>query len=142
MWIQKEICLKAKNRGFHLITTEILTQIPELSTFKIGLIHIFMQHTSAGLTLNENADPTVRTDFENYFNHIAPEDEPYYQHMDEGSDDLPAHLKASLLGSSLSIPITEGHLNMGVWQGIYLGEHRNHGGARHLVVTMHGNGYD
>jgi len=142
MWIQKEICLKPKSRGFHLITAEIVAQVSELRLFKIGLIHIFIQHTSAGLTINENADPTVRTDFENYFNQIAPEDEPYYQHLDEGSDDLPAHLKASLLGNSLTLPISEGRLNMGLWQGIYLGEHRNNGDARHLVLTLNGECYD
>ncbi len=142
MWIQKEMTLTARKRGFHLITTEIMTQVPELSTFKIGLIHIFLRHTSASLTLNENADPTVRSDFENYFNHIAPEDEPYYQHLDEGSDDLPAHLKASLLGNSLTLPISEGRLNIGIWQGIYLGEHRDYGGKRHLVLTVNGECYD
>ncbi len=142
MWIQKEMTLTARKRGFHLITAEIMTQVPELSTFKIGLIHIFLRHTSASLTLNENADPTVRSDFENYFNHIAPEDEPYYQHLDEGSDDLPAHLKASLLGNSLTLPISEGRLNIGIWQGIYLGEHRDYGGKRHLVLTVNGECYD
>lgn len=138
MWTQKEIQLKARNRGFHLITDEIFQQLPELKSYKIGLLNILIKHTSASLTINENADPTVRKDFENYFSRTVPEDEPYYLHNDEGSDDLPAHLKASLLGASLNIPITNGCLNMGVWQGIYLCEHRNYGGIRSLVLTLQG----
>lgn len=138
MWTQKEIQLKARNRGFHLITDEIFQQLPELKSYKIGLLNILTKHTSASLTINENADPTVRKDFENYFSSTVPEDEPYYLHNDEGSDDLPAHLKASLLGASLNIPITNGCLNMGVWQGIYLCEHRNYGGIRSLVLTLQG----
>ncbi len=138
MWLQKEIELSAKQRGFHLVTDEILKQLPELKQVSIGLAHIFIQHTSASLTINENADVTVRQDFESYFNRVAPENEPYYRHIYEGSDDLPAHLKASLLGNSVTLPISDGRLNLGIWQGIYLGEHRNHGGGRRLVVTLQG----
>ena len=138
MWIQKEIKLQAKSRGFHLVTNEILNQLPELRNFKVGLLNIFIKHTSASLSINENADPTVRQDFESYFNRAVPEDEPYYTHMDEGSDDITAHLKSSILGSSLSIPITAGKLNVGIWQGIYLCEHRNYGGSRSIVVTAQG----
>jgi len=138
MWHQKEIRLKPRNRGFHLITDEVLSHIPELGSINVGLLNIFMKHTSASLTINENADPDVRKDFESYFNHAVPEDEPYYAHMDEGSDDMPAHLKSSILGSSINIPISKGHLNVGIWQGIYLCEHRNHGGSRTLVVTING----
>jgi secondary thiamine-phosphate synthase enzyme len=136
--IQKEFRLKPRPRGFHLITDEILQQIPELYQIQTGLMHIFIKHTSASLSINENADPTVRKDFENYLNRLVPEDQTYYLHMDEGSDDLPAHIKSSLLGSNLTIPITSGQLNLGIWQGIYLGEHRNQGGARQLVVTVQG----
>jgi secondary thiamine-phosphate synthase enzyme len=138
MWIQKEIHLKPKSRGFHLVTDELLHELPELRNFRIGLMHVFLMHTSASLTLNENADPTVRQDFENYFNRAVPENEPYYRHRDEGTDDLPAHLKSSILGNSLSIPITDGRPGLGTWQGIYLCEHRNHGGSRRLVVTIQG----
>lgn len=138
MWLQKEIRLGPKRRGFHLITQEVMTQLPELTTVAIGLLHVFIKHTSASLTINENADPTVRGDFERYFNHAVPEDEPYYQHVDEGSDDMPAHLKSSILGASVTIPLTSGRLNMGIWQGIYLCEHRNHGGSRTLLVTIQG----
>ncbi len=138
MWLQKEIHLKARNRGFHLITDELLRELPELRNFKVGMMNVFIMHTSASLTLNENADPTVRQDFESWFNHAVREDEPYYIHQDEGPDDLPAHLKASLLGCSLNIPIANGHLRLGTWQGIYLCEHRNHGGSRRIVVTVQG----
>lgn len=138
MWAQKEIRLNGRARGFHLITDDILRHLPELANYKIGLLNIFIKHTSAALTINENADPTVRKDFESFFNHAVPEDEPYYLHNDEGSDDLPAHLKASILGCSLSIPIANGRLNMGVWQGVYLCEHRNQGGSRTLVLTLQG----
>ena len=138
MWLQKQIQLQAKARGFHLVTQEIVRQLPELKQIKVGLMHVFMQHTSAGLTLNENADPDVRRDFESFFNHAVPENEPYYRHVDEGSDDMPAHLKSSLLGCSVTIPITQGRLNMGTWQGIYLCEHRNHGGSRRVVITVFG----
>ncbi len=138
MWTQKVIRLKPRQRGFHLVTDEILSQLPEVRDFKIGLLHVFIKHTSASLTLNENADPTVRQDFESFFNHAVPEDEPYYRHMDEGSDDMPAHIKSSLLGNSLNLPISNGRLNIGIWQGIYLCEHRNHGGSRSLVLTLQG----
>jgi secondary thiamine-phosphate synthase enzyme len=138
MWYQKEFRLKPRNRGFHLVTDEILMQIPELENITIGLLNVFIKHTSASLSINENADPTVRQDFESFFNHAVPEDEPYYKHMDEGSDDLPAHLKTSILGCSLNIPVTKGRLNMGIWQGIYLCEHRNHGGSRSILITLQG----
>ena len=138
MWFQKEIRLKVRTRGFHLITEEILQQLPELKEISVGMLNVFIKHTSAALTINENADPTVRQDFESFFNQTVPEDEPYYKHTDEGSDDLPSHLKSSILGCSLVIPVTNGRLNLGIWQGIYLCEHRNHGGSRELVVTLQG----
>jgi len=138
MWIQKEINLRARARGFHLVTDEILRELPELRNFKIGMMNIFILHTSASLTLNENADPTVRQDFESHFNRAVPEDAPYYLHQDEGPDDLPAHLKASILGASLNIPISNGRPRLGTWQGIYLCEHRNQGGSRRVVVTVQG----
>ncbi len=138
MWIQKEIQLQARKRGFHLVTRDVLEQLPELSQFKTGLLNILIKHTSASLTINENADPTVRGDFERFFSRAVPENEPYYEHTLEGSDDMPAHLKSSLLGPCLTIPIASGRLNLGVWQGIYLCEHRNQGGARTLVLTVHG----
>ena len=138
MWLQKEIQLKARSRGFHLITEELLYALPELRNFKIGMMNVFIMHTSASLTLNENADPTVRQDFESYFNRAVPEDEAYYRHQDEGSDDLPAHIKSSLLGNSLNIPVTDGRPKLGTWQGIYLCEHRNHGGSRRIIVTVQG----
>jgi secondary thiamine-phosphate synthase enzyme len=138
MWLQREIHLQAKPRGFHLVTDELLHALPELRNFKIGMMNVFIMHTSASLTLNEDADPTVLQDFEGYFNRAVPENEPYYLHQNEGSDDLPAHIKSSLLGSSLNIPIANGGPALGTWQGIYLCEHRNHGGARRIVVTLHG----
>jgi len=138
MWLQKEIKLTRRERGFYLISREVLRELPELSTFKVGMLNVFIKHTSASLTINENADPTVLSDFESYFNKAVPENEPYYQHLDEGSDDMPAHLKASLLGNSLNIPVTNGQLNLGIWQGIYLCEHRNHATARNIVVTLQG----
>ena len=138
MWIQKEIQLKPKARGFHLITNEIVSQTPEIRSINIGLMNVFIKHTSASLTINENADPTVREDFEAFFNRTIPENETYYKHTLEGSDDLPAHFKSSLLGCSINIPISKGDLNMGTWQGIYLGEHRNDGGSRNLVLTLSG----
>ena len=137
-WIQKEILLNPKSRGFHLITDEILREIPELMSINIGLMNVFINHTSASLSINEDADPTVRMDFESYFNEMVPENQPYYRHTMEGSDDVPAHLKASILGSSVQIPITNGNLNMGTWQGIYLCEHRNYSGKRKVVVTIWG----
>lgn len=136
MFFQKEFRLKPRTRGFHLITNEILEQLPEIKQVQIGLLNVFIKHTSASLSINENADPTVRKDFETHFNQMVPEDQDYYLHLDEGSDDLPAHIKSSLLGSSLTIPITNGRLNMGIWQGIYLGEHRNQGGARTILLTL------
>jgi len=138
MWIQKDIKLTAKKRGFHLVTGEILRQVPELSSLTVGLMHVFIQHTSASLTLNENADASVREDFERFFNQTVPEDAPYYTHTYEGSDDMPAHLKSSLLGASVTVPIADGQLKMGIWQGIYLCEHRNQGGPRRLVINLHG----
>jgi secondary thiamine-phosphate synthase enzyme len=138
MIIQKEIILSKQNRGFHLVTSEIISQIPELKTIRQGILHVFIKHSSASLTLNENADPTVRSDFESYFSKVVPENASYYKHDTEGSDDMPAHLKASLLGSSVSIPVTNGKLNLGIWQGIYFCEHRNYGGERELVVTLIG----
>lgn len=140
-WIQKEITLKPHQRGFHLITDEIFRQFSALSDVKVGMVNIFIKHTSASLTINENADPTVRQDFESFFNRAIPENEPYYMHTFEGSDDLPSHLKGSVLGFSLNIPISEGKLNLGIWQGIYLCEHRNHGGSRNLVITVNGETY-
>lgn len=135
---QKEIALDPHRRGFHLISDEIVNSFQELKDIKTGLLHVFIKHTSAGLTINENADPTVRTDFESHFNKMVPESMPYYKHDYEGDDDMPAHIKSSLLGNSLTIPITNGHMNMGIWQGIYLCEHRNHGGSRKLVLTVYG----
>ncbi len=137
-WLQKEITLTPKRRGFHLVTQEIERQLPQIQTFSVGIAHIFIQHTSASLSLNENADPTVRTDLESHFNQMVPENAPYYRHTYEGSDDMPAHIKAAMLGSSLSIPISQGRLNLGTWQGVYLCEHRNHARSRRLVVTLFG----
>lgn len=139
MWLQKEIRIKAKPRGFHLVTEEVLSQFFEIQKVSVGLLHIFIKHTSASLTINENADPTVRKDFESYFNRTIREDEPYYTHTLEGSDDLPAHIKSSILGNSITVPVSQGRLNLGTWQGIYLCEHRNHGGPRTLVLTLQGN---
>ncbi len=133
---QVEITLKPYPRGFHLITHEVIHSI-DLSGVSSGMLHVFIKHTSASLTINENADPTVRSDFESHFNKFIPENAPYYQHDYEGSDDMPAHLKSSTLGSSVTIPITNGQLNLGTWQGIYLGEHRDHGGSRKLVITVY-----
>ena len=142
MWLQKQITLKSRNRGFHLITDEILGALPELSNFQIGMINIFIQHTSASLTINENASSDVRTDMEKHFNKIVPENASYYEHIYEGADDMPAHIKASLLGQSLNIPIKNGQLSLGTWQGIYLCEHRNYGGARKIIVTINGEEYE
>lgn len=138
MWLQKEIRLQSRPRGFHLVTDELLRALPELSGFKVGMMHVFIQHTSASLTLNENADPSVRLDFEQWFNRAVQEDQPYYRHQDEGADDMPAHIKSSLLGASLNIPVTNGRPALGTWQGIWLCEHRNHGGSRSIVVTVQG----
>ena len=138
MWSQKEISLKPRKRGFHLITDEILRQCSEIQNVKVGMANVFIKHTSASLTVNENADPTVRADFESFFNRLVPEDEPYYEHTIEGSDDLPAHLKSSIFNCSINIPIKDGRLNVGIWQGVYLCEHRNNGGARSIVITING----
>ena len=135
---QKEMTLTAKSRGFHLVTQEILEQLPELGDFSVGLAHIFIQHTSASLSLNENADPSVRQDMESYFNRAVPENAPYFTHIYEGADDMPAHIKAAMLGSSVTIPVTNGRFNLGIWQGIYLCEHRNHARGRRLVITIQG----
>ena len=137
-WIQKEIKLPAFSRGFHLITPDILTELPELNGLQMGTLQVFIKHTSASLTLNENADPTVREDFESHINKLVPENAPYYLHTLEGPDDMPAHIKASLMGSSLQIPVTSGKLNLGVWQGIYLCEHRNRAPGRRLVLNLWG----
>lgn len=137
-WIQKEFALTARRRGFHLVTREVLDHLPEVREIEVGLLHLFIQHTSASLTINENADPDVRGDLERHFNHAVPENAPYYEHTLEGADDMPAHIKSTILGNSLSIPIGRGQLRLGTWQGIYLCEHRNHGGPRHLVATIAG----
>ena len=137
-FLQKEIRLKPYNRGFHIITNIIEKELVGIESIKAGIAHIFIKHTSAGLTINDNADMNVRDDFESYFNVHVPEDAPYYKHTLEGPDDMPAHIKASMLGSSVSIPITEGKLNLGLWQGIYLCEHRNFPSGRELVLTVYG----
>ncbi len=136
---QKEIQLPPYKRGFHLITDTIIQSIPKLKSINTGILHVFIKHTSASLTINENADSTVRSDFESHLNVLVPENAPYYKHTYEGADDMPAHIKASLMGASVQIPITDGRLNLGVWQGIYLCEHRNYGGSRTLVITAMGN---
>ena len=138
MWYQTQITLSAKSRGFHLITDEVLEKIPEIENISKGIAHIFIQHTSASLTINENADPSVRRDFATHFKRMVPEDTSMYEHTLEGPDDMTSHIKSSILGHSLSIPITNGRFNFGTWQGIYLCEHRNNGGNRRLVVTLHG----
>ena len=135
---QTELQLRARSRGFHLITSEVEQALSQLGQVQVGLLHVFIRHTSASLTINENADPTVRQDFESHFNEMVPENAPYYRHTFEGPDDMPAHLKASILGSSLTVPVTNGRLNLGTWQGIYLCEHREHGGERTLVLTLQG----
>ncbi|MER3317300.1 MAG: secondary thiamine-phosphate synthase enzyme YjbQ [Allomuricauda sp.] len=135
---QKEILLRSYSRGFHLITDTIIDALPEIRKINTGFLQVFIKHTSASLTINENADPTVRTDFESHINTMVPENAPYYVHNYEGPDDMPAHIKASLMGSSVQVPITQGRLNMGIWQGIYLCEHRNHASSRKLVVTAYG----
>ncbi|MFV0445295.1 MAG: secondary thiamine-phosphate synthase enzyme YjbQ [Planctomycetaceae bacterium] len=136
-WIQRSISLPACSRGFHLVTRNVLEALPELASIRVGLLHVFIQHTSASLTINENADPDVRVDLESSLNAIAPEDFPYV-HTLEGPDDMPAHVKASLMGSSVTIPVSNGRLLLGTWQGIYLCEHRDHGGRRQLVLTLQG----
>jgi secondary thiamine-phosphate synthase enzyme len=135
---QQHIQLSQRRRGFHLITAEVIHALPQISEIKTGICQIFIQHTSASLTINENADPTVRKDFEMYFSKTVPENDPEYQHDDEGPDDMPAHIKASMLGASVTIPVRNGRLALGIWQGIYLCEHRNYGGQRSLMITAWG----
>jgi len=135
---QKNIQLKPKGRGFHLITNEILNAMPEIVHIDKGFCQVFIQHTSASLTINENADPSVRKDFEMFFNKTVKENDPHYTHNYEGPDDMPAHLKASLLGPSVLVPVQKGRLALGTWQGIYLGEHRDAGGSRHIIVSVWG----
>jgi len=138
MWIQKEITLRKREKGFHLVTDEILSFIPEIREVRIGLLNLLLKHTSASLTINENADPDVRSDMKKYFEDIVPENKKYFEHTSEGADDMPAHIKTSLLGNSITIPITNGKLNLGIWQGIYLCEYRNYGGARSILITLNG----
>ena len=138
MYFQKEISISSKGRGFHLITDEVVSNFDDIRKLKVGLLHVHIKHTSASLTINENADPTVREDFETHFNYLVSESLNHYQHTFEGPDDMTSHIKASLLGPSVTIPITNGRLNLGTWQGIYLCEHRNYGGSRRLVLTAHG----
>ena len=138
MWSQREIQLSRRSRGFHLVTDEVLEAMPEIANLSVGLVHLHVLHTSASLTLNENASADVRRDFESWFSEAVPEDAPYWTHTLEGSDDMPAHIKAALLGPSLTLPIADGRLRLGTWQGVYLCEHRDAGGARSLVVTVWG----
>ena len=138
MWIQRAIELPPHPRGFHLVTREVLAALPELAELRVGLLHLLIQHTSASLTLNENASPDVRRDFESWSNAAVPEDARYWTHTVEGADDMPAHVKASLMGPSLSLPVRDGRPALGTWQGIYLCEHRDHGGRRRIVATAHG----
>ena len=138
MWLQKEVTVKSKNRGFHLITNEVKNNIPELSSIKIGILHVFIKHSSASITINENSDKSVRIDFERHFNEMIPDDSKNYTHIYEGPDDMSAHIKSSILGNSLSIPIKNGELQLGVWQGIYLCEHRNEIRQRKLILTING----
>lgn len=135
---QKEINLKPRSRGFHLITDEILTAIKDIINFKSGIVNVFIKHTSASLSINENADPTVRHDMEKFFNEVVPEELDFYKHTQEGTDDMTSHIKVTIIGSSVNIPVTNGRLNLGTWQGIYLCEHRNNGGSRQVVVTVYG----
>jgi secondary thiamine-phosphate synthase enzyme len=138
IWVQKEVRLDARPRGFHLVTRDVEAGVPELRDIRAGIAHVFIQHTSASLTLNENASADVRRDFESWFNDAVPEDAPYWTHTMEGPDDMPAHIKASLLGPSVTLPISDGSFAVGTWQGIYLCEHRDSGGPRRLVVTAWG----
>ena len=138
MWLQREILCDPRPRGFHLITREVVGALPELREVRAGLLHLFIQHTSASLTLNENASPDVRRDFESWFDDAVAEDAAYWTHTMEGPDDMPAHIKASLLGPALSLPVSAGRLALGTWQGIYLCEHRDRGGSRRLLATLHG----
>ena len=138
MWHQRVIELRARSKGFHLITDEIVDQLPELNELRVGLLHLFIQHTSASLSINENADPSVRRDMQAHFSHTVPENAPYYEHTMEGPDDMPAHIRTVTLGESLTIPVADGRPAFGTWQGIYLGEHRNQGGNRRIVATLNG----
>ncbi len=140
MWLQREITLRPRPRGFHLVTDEVESAMPELREVQVGLAHLFIRHTSASLTLNENASPDVRRDFESWFNAVVPENAPFWTHTTEGPDDMPAHIKASVLGPALTLPVSRGRFALGTWQGVYLCEHRSHGGARSLVVTVFGEG--
>jgi secondary thiamine-phosphate synthase enzyme len=141
MWLQKKIILKARSRGFHLITGELLAHLDELRELRIGLAHFFIQHTSASLSINENADPDVRRDMETHLRQLAPDGAAHYVHRMEGPDDMPAHIKSSLMGASVTLPIADGRLRLGVWQGIYLGEHRDYGGARTIIATLNGDSF-
>ena len=140
-WQQAKFTLAAKSRAFHLVTDDILKQLPEIHNYQIGLLHLFLQHTSASLTINENADPTVRIDMESHFNHFVPERQSYYKHDYEGDDDMPAHIKSSTLGCQISIPISHGRLMLGTWQGLYLGEHRDYASGRSIIATLSGELY-
>lgn len=141
MWVQRRITIDKKQKGFHLITDQVLNQIPEIKKIHIGLLHLFILHTSASITLNENMDKTVRDDFESYFDHLVPENQPYFKHVYEGPDDMPSHLKSSILGSSIFIPISNSCLQLGTWQGIYLCEHRKHAPTRDMILTIQGQKY-
>lgn len=138
MWLQKTLTISSKPAGFHLITQEVLLAMTEITKLHVGILHLFLQHTSAGLTINEAADPSVREDFKSFMDRLIPENQPYFRHTLEGSDDMPAHLKSSLLGHSLTIPIEHGCLLLGIWQGIYLCEYRHHAGKRKIILTLHG----
>ena len=140
MWVQRQIGLAPRPRGFHLVTREIMAELPELEAMRVGMLHLLIQHTSASLALNENASPAVRRDFESWINQAVPERAPYWTHTLEGSDDMPAHIKATLIGPSLTIPVSSGRPALGTWQGIYLCEHRDHGGPRRVVATVWGEG--
>ena len=137
-WEQKEIILQSNERGFCLVTDQVLNQLPQLSNYNVGILHLFIKHTSASLAINENADPTVRIDLESHFNVLVPENASYYRHTLEGPDDMPAHIKSIMIGSSISIPISNGGLNLGTWQGIYLCEHRNNPSRRSVIATING----
>lgn len=138
MWLQRDIVLRPRSAGFHLVTAEITAQLPDLATIHVGLLHLFLQHTSASLTINENADPDVRGDLQRHFEQLAPRNSPHYAHTLEGPDDMPAHIKSVLIGNSVSVPVRGGALALGTWQGIYLCEHRDRAGARTLVATLQG----
>ena len=138
MWIQEEVVLERRPRGFHLVTDEVARGIPGLSSVRVGLAHVFIQHTSAALTINENADPSVRHDFSTWFDRAVPDDAEYFEHTAEGPDDMTSHIKSSLLGASVTIPVRDGEFTLGTWQGIYLCEHRERGGSRRLTVTVFG----